>query len=74
MSYKYPSFPRLNDHGVGCKGHGNWMLDNDLSKSDDREVLVRAIDNYLPKNEKVSNQKKEQVADKYASSEALGTV
>jgi len=41
--------PRFNDHGATCKGHANWMLDSELKTQEERDILISAIDNYLPK-------------------------
>lgn len=46
--YKHKKFAPFNDHGSACKGHGNFMLDSSLESEEDREVLIRAIGNYLP--------------------------
>lgn len=51
MDKKYKLVPSFNDHGSSCKGHANWMLDCDMTKKEEREIMVTAIDNYLPKNE-----------------------
>lgn len=45
---KYKPILKFNDH-VNCKGHGNWMLDSELDTREDRDILISAIDNYLPK-------------------------
>ena len=39
--------PRFNDHGANCKGHQNWMLDNTFENQEDRDILIKAIDNAL---------------------------
>lgn len=49
----YKPIPKFNDH-TNCKGHANWMLDSELETQEDRDILISAIDNYLPnKNEKI---------------------
>ncbi len=44
----------FNDHGSGCKGHQNWMLDSYLDLPEERSAVIKAIDNYLndPNTEK----------------------
>lgn len=49
MEKEYSPIPRFNDHGSGCKGHANWMLDCEFTKKDERDTLIMALDNYLPK-------------------------
>lgn len=39
--------PRFNDHGANCKGHGNWMLDCTYEKQEDRDNLIKVLDNYI---------------------------
>ncbi len=48
--YKIEKTKPFNDHSQ-CQKHANWMLDSTLEKEEEREVLISAIDNYLPKNE-----------------------
>lgn len=43
--------PRFNDHGSACHGHQNWMLDCEFERQSERDVLARAIDNYLRKKD-----------------------
>ena len=50
MKSEYKPVPRFNDHGATCKGHQNWMLDCEYTNKEDREALIKAIDNYLGKN------------------------
>lgn len=45
-----PPIKRFNDHGSGCKGHGNWMLDCEFTKQSERDVLASAISNYIAKD------------------------
>lgn len=47
--YKTKSFKSFNDCG-NCKGHGNFMLDSSLEQESDRESVIMAISNYLPKD------------------------
>lgn len=49
---KFEPIPPFNDHGSSCKGHANWMLDSTLETEEERSVLIKAIDNYLPKEKK----------------------
>lgn len=39
--------PRFNDHGPTCKGHGNWMLDCEFTRQEDRDLMIRIIDNAI---------------------------
>lgn len=48
---KYKPIPRFNDHGSGCKGHGNFMLDSTLETEADRQAVIRALDNRISKDE-----------------------
>lgn len=49
---EYKAIPRFNDHGAGCKGHANWMLDCEFTSQDDRDILLKALDNAILSNEK----------------------
>ena len=44
---KYPKVPAFNNCPLTCKGHANYMLDNEFETKEDRDLLVRVIDNYL---------------------------
>jgi hypothetical protein len=39
--------PKFNDHGSNCKGHANYMLDCEYENQEDRELLVKVLDNYI---------------------------
>lgn len=41
--------PRFNDHGIGCKGHNNYMLDCEYTTKDERNQLLKVLDNYIDK-------------------------
>ena len=44
---KLKAYPRFNDHGVNCKGHQNWMLDNDFTKQEDRDNMINVLDKHI---------------------------
>ncbi len=44
---EYKPVPRLNDHGSGCKGHCNWMLDCEFKTREERDIMISALDNYI---------------------------
>ena len=47
---QYEKIPRfVPDTCKNCKGHGVAMLDCEYEKKEDRELLVKVIDNYLAK-------------------------
>lgn len=48
METKFKPIPPFNDHGAVCKGHANWMLDCTYEKKEDREMLLKILDNYYP--------------------------
>ncbi len=48
MEYKNKKFKPFNDHS-NCKGHANFMLDSNLEKDIDREVVIKAVENYVKK-------------------------
>lgn len=50
MPKKYEKF--VPDSCKGCKGHGNYMLDVDYTKAEDRELLVKVLDARILQNEK----------------------
>lgn len=47
METKYKPIPRFNDHGAGCKGHANWMLDCTFEEQEDRDSMVKALDSTI---------------------------
>lgn len=47
MENKCPAIPRLNDHGSGCKGHANWMLDVSFENWEDRKLMIDILENYI---------------------------
>ena len=49
MIEKLKSYPRLNNHGAECKGHSVWMLDNTFEDREDRDILIKALDNAIGK-------------------------
>ncbi len=44
--------PRFNDHGAGCKGHANWMLDCTFEKQEERDVMIQTLDHYISRFDK----------------------
>lgn len=49
METKLKSYPKLIPNGCEhCKGHANWMLDDPLDTREARDLVIKAIDNYLP--------------------------
>lgn len=44
----YKPTPRFNDHGSSCKGHANAMLDSEMTTREERDLMIRAINNYVP--------------------------
>ena len=42
----YNKIPTFNDH-PNCKGHGNYMLDCEYTTKDEREQLLKVLDNYI---------------------------
>jgi len=49
MTKTFEPIPRFNDHGAGCKGHLNWMLDCTMEKQEEREIMIKSIENYIGK-------------------------
>lgn len=41
--------PKFVDH-KNCKGHQNWMLDCEFTKQEDRDTLIRALENHIEKD------------------------
>ena len=58
----FPEIKPFNDHGSGCSGHANYMLDCTYTKKEDRELIIKCLDNYIPKEKKslVNNSKQEE--------------
>ena len=44
---KLKSYPRFNDHGKDCQKHANWMLDCEFISKEDRDILVKALENAM---------------------------
>ena len=44
--------PRFNDHGATCKGHSNFMLDCDMTRQEDRYVMIKVLDRYMAEYDK----------------------
>lgn len=44
--------PRFNDHGAGCKGHANHMLDCEYERQEDRDVMIKVLDKYIGEYDK----------------------
>jgi len=42
---------RFNDHGSGCKGHANFMLDCTYENKEDRDLLHTILGNYTNSDE-----------------------
>ena len=38
--------PKFNDH-PNCKGHANFMLDCEYTEKEDRNLLVKVLENYI---------------------------
>lgn len=47
MEKEFESIPRFNDHGSTCSGHGNYVLDCEYKIKDQRDLLVKVLDNYI---------------------------
>jgi len=56
MDKKYTPIPRYNNHGPGCSNHQNWMLDSEMTTREERDCMIRALDNYTSKHETHSAQ------------------
>ena len=39
--------PKFRPHGAECKNCGNWMLDCEYTRQEERDNLIRCINNYL---------------------------
>lgn len=52
MEKTYKPIPRFNDHGAGCKGHGNSMLDCTYEKKSERDNLINVLNNYITDEKK----------------------
>jgi hypothetical protein len=48
MEKKLTPIPGFKDHS-NCQGHANWMLDCTFTTQEERDILIAAIDNYLPR-------------------------
>jgi len=46
MIEKLKKIKAFNDHS-NCKGHGNWMLDCEFESQEDRDVLIKCLNNYI---------------------------
>lgn len=46
MEKEYKPIPSFNDH-QNCKGHANWMLDCTFTKEEERELMIKSLDNYI---------------------------
>jgi len=44
---KLEAIPRFNDHGSSCSGHANEMLDCTYEKQEDRNRIIKCLDNYI---------------------------
>lgn len=53
MEKQYEKIPAFNDH-INCKGHGNYMLDCEYTTKDDRDLLVKCLENYIEKDKPTS--------------------
>lgn len=52
MEKKFAPVPKfVEDSHKGCKGHGNYMLDIDYTRKEDRELLSTILDNRIKSNE-----------------------
>ena len=47
MTQQQTKFPPFNDHGAGCKGHANFLLDCTYEKQEDRDLLVTVLSAYI---------------------------
>ena len=43
---KLQKIPAFNDHGSNCSGHANFMLDCTYEKQDDRDLIIKIVENY----------------------------
>ena len=50
MEKKYKPIKPFNDH-QNCRGHANFMLDSTLESEADRQIVIQAVENYIPKEE-----------------------
>ncbi len=46
MTTEFKPIPSFNPH-TNCKGHGMSFLECEYTKQEERDLLVRIIDNYL---------------------------
>ena len=46
MEKTYEKVPSFNPHS-NCQGHGIYVLDCEYEDKEDRELLVRCLDNYI---------------------------
>ena len=53
MEKLYQVIPKFNDHGSSCQGHKNYILDCEYTNKEEGTLLVKVLDNYLKKDEKV---------------------
>lgn len=48
MEKQYEKIPRfVPDSCKNCKGHANYMLDCEFTDKEDRNLLLRVLDNYI---------------------------
>lgn len=47
------AIPRFNDHGSGCKGHANAVLDCTFEKDEECATLSNILDHYLANYDKM---------------------
>lgn len=60
MEKKYKPIKPFNDH-PNCKGHANFMLDSTLETEADRNMVIHAVENYIPKEELKAIKENEQI-------------
>lgn len=41
----------FNDHGSGCSGHRNTLLDSTYENKEDRDLLITILDRLIKENE-----------------------
>jgi len=45
----YEPIPAFNDH-KNCQGHSNFMLSCEFTKKEERDLLVKVLENYIEKD------------------------
>ena len=57
---KFEGIKPFNDHGSGCSGHANYMLDCTYTKKEQRDLIIKCLNNYIAEEKKSIENKSKQ--------------